>query len=77
MLLGMPERYRSAAARDLVAAIRQAGGSVERRGTGRLRVTGPKGVVTIAEPSGESRRDLRRSSAVELIQEKTGLRLTD
>lgn len=71
----MPERYRSAAARDLVVAIRQAGGQVERRGRGRLLITGPAGTVTIAEPSSETRRDLQRSSAARLILEKTGLDL--
>jgi hypothetical protein len=71
----MAERYRSAAARNLVGAIRRAGGTVERRGVGRLVVTGPGGSVTINEPSGETRRDLRRSSAGKLIEERTGLRL--
>jgi len=69
----MPERWRSPAARDLVKAIRKAGGEVERVGTGRLRVTGPKGSVTLAEPSSETRRDLRSSSAALLIAERTGL----
>jgi hypothetical protein len=68
----MVERYRSSAARELVAAIRRAGGTVERR-QGRLVVIGPAGQVTIAEPGGETRRDLRRSSAATKIQEKTGL----
>jgi hypothetical protein len=71
----MSERFRSSAARDLVAAVRKAGGTVERRGVGRLVVSGPDGSVTIAEPSGETRRDLRRSSAGRLIEEKTGLTL--
>jgi hypothetical protein len=71
----MAERYRSAAARDLVAAVRKAGGTIERRGVGRLVVTGPSGTVTIAEPSGETRRDLRRSAPGRLIEEKTGLTL--
>jgi hypothetical protein len=71
----MPERWRSPAARDLAAAVRKAGGTVERAGTGRIKVTGPAGTVTIQEPSGESRRDLRRNSAVKLIGEATGLAL--
>jgi hypothetical protein len=71
----MSERYRSRAARDLVAAVRAAGGTVERRGVGRLVVSGPAGTVTISEPSGETRRDLRRSSAGKLIEGKTGLQL--
>ncbi len=71
----MPERYRSAAARDLVAAVRKAGGTVERRGRGQLVITGPDGRVTISEPAGETRRDLRSSSAAKLIAEKTGLPL--
>jgi hypothetical protein len=69
------ERWRSSSARTLVAAVRSAGGTVDRVGTGRLRITGPAGTVTIAEPSGETRRDLRRSSAARLITDRTGLDL--
>lgn len=72
----MADRYRSDAARKLVAAVKKAGGSVERAGVGRLQITGPGGTVTIQEPSGETRRDLRRSSAGKLIEERTGLKLT-
>jgi hypothetical protein len=72
----MPERWRSPAARDLVAAVRDAGGTVERAGTGKLRITGPTGTTTVHEPSTETRRDLRRSSAARLIQTATGLDLT-
>lgn len=71
----MPERWRSSAARTLVAAIRAAGGTAERAGTGRIKVTGPAGTVTIREPSAESRRDLRRNSAARKITEATGLDL--
>lgn len=71
----MAERFRSNAARKLVKAVRDAGGEIERTGAGRLRVTGPQGTVTIHEPSTESRRDLRSSSAAKLIEEQTGLRL--
>lgn len=71
----MADRWRSGAARDLAAAVRAAGGTVERGGKGKLVVTGPAGTVTIQEPAGETRRDLRRSSAAKLIQEKTGLTL--
>lgn len=67
------ERWRSAAARDLVAAVRKAGGEVERVGVGRIRVMGPAGSVTVQEPAAPSRRDLRRSSAGKLIEERTGL----
>ena len=69
----MPERWRSGEARQLAAAVRKAGGSIERAGKGRLAVTGPEGTVTIQEPGGETRRDLRRSSAVRLVEERTGL----
>ncbi len=71
----MPERWRSSAARGLAAAVRAAGGSVERSGVGRIKVTGPDGTITIQEPAGESRRDLRRSSAAKKIAEATGLDL--
>jgi len=69
----MTERWRSPAARDLAAAVRKAGGEVARVGAGRLRVSGPAGSVTLHEPSAETRRDLRRSSAGKLIEERTGL----
>lgn len=72
----MSERWRSPATRDLVKAVRKAKGTVERVGRGRLRITGPSGSVTIAEPGGESRRDLRRDSATRLIAERTGLVLS-
>ena len=71
----MPERWRSSAARDLVAAIRAADGEVERVGRGRIHITGPDGEITIQEPSGDSRRDLRRNSAARKIEEATGLKL--
>ena len=71
----MTERWRSNAARQLVAAVRKAGGGVERVGTGRLKVTGPKGTITIHEPSGDTRRDLRRDSAAGKIEAATGLTL--
>jgi hypothetical protein len=71
----MPERWRSAAARALVKKIRDAGGQVERVGVGKLRVAGPAGAITINEPSGETRKDLTRSSAVKRIATETGLDL--
>jgi len=71
----MPERWRSSAARELAALIRKAGGTVERAGRGRLRITGPGGEITIQEPSGGTRRDLRRDSAARKITDATGLQL--
>ncbi len=72
----MMDRWRSSAARELAAAIREAGGTVERTGKGRLKVTGPHGSVTIQEPAGDTRRDLQRSSAARKITEATGLALS-
>jgi hypothetical protein len=69
----MPERWWSDATRRLVKAVRKAGGEVERAGRGQLRITGPVGVVTIHEPSVETRRDLRSDAATRLIEERTGL----
>lgn len=71
----MPERWRSSAAHELVKAVRKAGGTVERMGRGRLRITGPAGVVTIQEPGDDTRRDLRRSSAARRVAAETGLDL--
>jgi hypothetical protein len=71
----MAERWRSAAARDLVKSINKAGGEVERAGAGKMKVTGPQGTVTINEPTSDSRKDVARNSAARLILEKTGLQL--
>ncbi len=71
----MPERWRSSAARELVSDIRKAGGTVEREGRGRLRISGPNGSLTMQEPSDDTRRDLRRDSAARKIREATGLEL--
>ena len=70
-----PDRYRSSAARDHVRAIRKAGGTVERTGKGRLKVTGPSGEVTIQEPSSQTRPDLARNAAAVLRREQTGLEI--
>lgn len=71
----MPERWRSSAARELASAVRKVGGTVERTGRGRMRITGPDGEITIQEPSEDTRRDLRRDSAARKIADATGLRL--
>jgi hypothetical protein len=71
----VPERWRSSAARELAAAIRKAGGTVERAGRGRMRIAGPDGKITIQEPSEDTRRDLRRDSAARKIADATGLQL--
>ena len=68
--------WRSDAARRLAKAVKAAGGEIERTGVGRIKVTGPGGSVTIQEPADEARRDLRRSSAGKLIEQRTGLTLT-
>jgi hypothetical protein len=71
----MPERWRSSEARELVAAVRRAGGGVDRIPPGRIKITGPRGTITIHEPSGATRRDLRRDRAAGKIAEATGLKL--
>jgi hypothetical protein len=71
----MPERWRSSEARELVAAVRAAGGAAERVHPGRIRITGPRGTITIHEPAGATRRDLRRSSAAKKVADATGLEL--
>ncbi len=71
----MAERWRSAAARDLVKSITKAGGEVERAGAGKMKIIGPTGTVTIAEPLSDSAKDKSRNSAARLILEKTGLKL--
>ena len=73
----MPERWRSSAARQLAQAVRKAGGTFERAGKGRVKVTGPDGTVTIQEPAGDTRRDLRGDSAAVKIQAATGLKLDE
>lgn len=72
----MTDRYRSAAARDLMRAIRKSGGRIERCPRGRIVVTGPKGSATIQEPNGgELDRGRRNSSITKFIREKTGLEI--
>ena len=71
----MAERWRSSAARDLVKKIQKAGGQVERAGVGKMKVFGPHGTVTIAEPLSDSSKDVARNSAARLILEKTGLKI--
>jgi hypothetical protein len=71
----MAERWRSAAARDLVKSVRKAGGDVERAGAGKMKIIGPNGTVTIVEPTSDSSKDSARNSAARLIAEKTGLTL--
>ena len=71
----MAERWRSSAARDLAKSVRKAGGEVERAGVGKMKVIGPKGTVTFAEPMSDSRKDVARNSAAKLILDKTGLEL--
>lgn len=71
----MPEHWRSQAARSLVRKIRAAGGTVERTRTGMLRITGPKGVITIKEPGKEVRKDMQREQAGRKITGATGLEL--
>lgn len=71
----MPDRWRSPAARELAKAVKDAGGTVERVGKGRIKVTGPSGTITLQEPAGDTRRDLRRDSAARKVAEATGLDL--
>jgi hypothetical protein len=40
-----------------------------------MKVFGPQGTVTIAEPLSDSRKDVARNSAARLILEKTGLKI--
>lgn len=72
----MPERWRSGAARKLVKAVRDAGGTAERAARGRIRITGPRGEITIQEPASDTRRDLRSGSAARKISDATGLDLS-
>lgn len=73
----MPERWRSKTARKLAKDVRAAGGDVERTGTGKLKITGPAGSVTIHEPGSETRPDLARASAAKVIKDGTGLELAE
>lgn len=73
----MPERWKSSATREMVKAVRDAGGTVERVDVGKLKITGPKGSVTIYEPASDTRRDLRRSSVYQRIENSCGLQLNE
>lgn len=69
----MPEKWRTAAARELAQIVRGAGGRAQPIGLGRMLVTGPHGQVTIAEPDNETRNQLKTGNTAQLITEHTGL----
>lgn len=71
----MTERWRSPAARNLARAVRRAGGTIDRAGVGKLRITGPGGSVTIHEPGSQVRPDKARDDAARKIRARTGLEL--
>lgn len=70
------ERWRSAAARNLAKQVRKAGGTIERVGVGKIRITGPSGQIVLKEPGSDTRADLQRSSSGRKIEESTGLNLS-
>lgn len=70
----MTERWRSKAARELVRKVRKMGGTAERMGNGKVKITGPDGSVTVQEPP--NTRGLRGPWYV-AISGMTGLKLQD
>jgi hypothetical protein len=69
-----PKRWRSKQAKEIVAAVRRAGGQVERTASGHLRVIGPAGSAIVASAPNAGRtggRAVRNTLAT--IRSKTGL----
>ena len=48
---------------------------MERASAGKMKIIGPQGAVTIAEPTSDSAKDPARNGAARLILEKTGLKI--
>ena len=68
-----PEKWGSAAARHLVAAVRKAGGGVVKLDNGQLQCWGPGGIAVIPEPEGK-KADLSEDVTIQIVI-ATGLKL--
>jgi hypothetical protein len=71
-----PKRWRSKEAREIVAAVLQAGGTVERTASGHLKVIGPAGSAIVASAPNTGRTGGRAiHNTLATIRSKTGLEL--
>jgi hypothetical protein len=69
-----PKEWRSKEAKEIVAAVRQAGGTVERTASGHLKVTGPAGIAIVASAPSTGRTGGRAiHNTLATIRSKTGL----
>jgi hypothetical protein len=71
-----PKRWRSKEAKEIVAAVRRAGGQVERTASGHLKVTGPAGSAVVASAPNPGRTGGRAvHNTLATIRAKTGLKV--
>jgi hypothetical protein len=69
-----PKRWRSKEAKEIVAAVQQAGGQVERTASGHLKVIGPAGSAVVASAPNAGRAGGRAvHNTLATIRSKTGL----
>jgi hypothetical protein len=69
-----PNRWRSKEAKEIVAAVRRAGGQVERTASGHLKVIGPAGAAIVASAPNTGRTGGRAvHNTLATIRSKTGL----
>lgn len=69
-----PKRWRSKEAKEIVAAVRRAGGQVERMASGHLKVIGPAGAAVVASAPNTGRTGGRAvHNTLATIRSKTGL----
>ncbi len=69
-----PKRWRSKEAKEIVAAVRRAGGRVERTASGHLKVIGPAGSAVVASAPNPGRTGGRAvHNTLATIRTKTGL----
>jgi hypothetical protein len=69
-----PKRWRSKEAKEIVAAVRRAGGQVERTASGHMKVIGPAGSAIVASAPNAGRAGGRAiHNTLATIRSKTGL----
>jgi hypothetical protein len=70
----IPKRWRSKQAKEIVAAVRRAGGQVQRTARGHLKVMGPAGAAIVASAPNTGRTGGRAvHNTLATIRSKTGL----
>jgi hypothetical protein len=72
----IPKRWRSKEAKEIVTAVQQAGGQLERTASGHLKVIGPAGSAIVASAPNSGRSGGRAvHNTLATIRSKTGLKV--